>query len=234
MNMSEEPSIEVKYRVLTQWWKRHCQAFCLWYLSLSTEAQLALLLKFCPDLPLSTFSKEAAGEQLLPTDIILPEFSQEGMLASQGRIFVLFVTRRLSTADQCMNEDIRLLNDLLDRGKLPSFSSGQLEQLNVPFVDPLDPQEQIRTLAPHTPAETRDLVAEHLRIGRLVRAEVWLALQVRRLSIVSLLEALAAEHQRKAAVKPSPSYAALLQGELAQQKAAAEQTETEEVMEEVS
>eukprot|EP01039_Chlorochromonas_danica_P007212 gene7212-7978_t len=213
------PTVETKLAVLSQWWQRHCQAFSLWFLALSDAQREEVVLRACPDLPRqSPFTREAAGEVLRPTDIILPEFSQEGMFASQGRIFILFVTRRLSSRDRCMADDVKLLSDLFGKGHLPSFSNHALDSMDTPFVDPVDPEENIRSLSAATTAESRALVSSHLSTGRLIHAEVWLALKIRRLSICSLLEAVAEEHYKAAQTKPSPSYASLLAGELEQQK----------------
>lgn len=215
--------VEQKLTALAQWWVRHCKDFSLWYLSQTTEEQRKLLLKIVPDLPpLSAFSRESEGSALLPSDVILPEFSQEGMLASNGRVFILFMTRRLSATDLCLSEDIRMLRNLAQRKQLPSFSNNAFVDLDTPFVDPLDPEERIKSLTSETPNETREEIAEHLNSGRLVDAEVWLALKLRRMSIATLLEALTAEHYNAVPVKPSPSYVALLTGELAQQQALAQ------------
>jgi hypothetical protein len=191
------------------------QEFCTWFLSLNSEQQRALLLRCCPDMPeQSPFARESAGESLNATDIILPEFSLDSMLASAGRIFILFMTRRLASADLSMADDIKMMQDLYNRKVLPSFSGKALEGQDTAFVDPTDPTETIRSLAPNTPEDKRNAILENFKTNRLVRAEVWLALKIRRLSIAALLESLAEEHYQAAAVKPSPSYTALLESEL--------------------
>eukprot|EP01033_Poteriospumella_lacustris_P014398 gene14398-10291_t len=126
-----------------------------------------------------------------------------------------------------MQEDIRLLNDLYANKKLLSFSNNALEQMDTAFVDPLDPEENIRSLSATTSAETRGLINGHLAINRVIRAEVWLALKLRRSAIAALLELLVEEYYAAADIKPSPTYQSLLLGELAQQ-AAVYNSESEE------
>ena len=215
----EDATVEDKYTALSQWWHRHCKSFSEWYLSLSEHEQRQIIKKACPDIQeQSAFTRETLNRALIQaSDVILPEFSLEGMLASKGRIFVLFMTRRLTPTDLCMKEDIKMLTDLLERKMLPSFSHHALEKLDTPFVDPLDVDENIRSLSPETSIESRKMVEDYLKSGRLVHAEVWISLKIRRASIVSLLENMVVEHQREVKVKPSPTYAALLLGELQQQ-----------------
>lgn len=213
----EDATPEDKLLALSQWWQRHCKVFTTWYLSLSSEKQRELLLKAVPDMP-ETSVHERQG-QVQATDLILPEFSLDGMLSTNGRIFILFMTRRMVGSDLCMQEDIRLLNDLYANKKLPSFSNNALEQMDTAFVDPLDSEENIRSLSATTSAETREVINGHLAINRLIRAEVWLALKLRRSAIAALLELLIEEYYAVADVKPSPTYQSLLLGELAQQAA---------------
>eukprot|EP01031_Cornospumella_fuschlensis_P031376 gene31376-37924_t len=209
--------VETKFSVLKQWWQRHCQSFSLWYLSLTDEQRREKLLVAVPDLPeKSPFARESLGERLSPTDLIIPEFSQDGMLASQGRIFILFVTRRLTSSDSSQGDDLKLLKDLYDKGILPDFSNGALRNLDTPFVDPVEPEENIRSLGPDTSQAMRDTIRTHLLSNRIVRAEVWLALKIRRSAICGMFESLVDAHYKEVASKPSPSYRQLLEGELAQ------------------
>jgi hypothetical protein len=57
---------------------------------------------------------------------------------------------------------------------------------------------------------------ELLRTGRLVRAEVWLALQLRRAAFASVFEALVIVYEQnvQSESKPSPAYEALLRTEI--------------------
>jgi hypothetical protein len=47
--------------------------------------------------------------------------------------------------------------------------------------------------------------------------KVWIAMQIRRKTLVDFFLALVKEHQHSASEKPSPTFQALLQGELEQQ-----------------
>ena len=54
------------------------------------------------DMPLNTpGSREAAKVALKATDMILPELSQEALLAAGGKLLVLLVTRRLVSQVRC-------------------------------------------------------------------------------------------------------------------------------------
>jgi len=234
-------TVEDRFVALSQWWKRHCKLFSLWYLSLGEDQQKELILKYCLDIPLtSKFSRESNGEKLQATDFILPEFSLEGMLSSQGKVMVLFLTRRLTSEHLCMQDDLVLLNNLFDLRKLPSFSNHAFDGLNTPFIDPADPAENICTLAAIPDKAVMKAVWEKLRNGELIHAEVWLALKLRRQAIVSVLEGLVVEYEESCGGKasetvqdvnptnstlPVPSYKQFLQGELTQQVYIKEQTD---------
>jgi hypothetical protein len=224
-------SIEDRYVALSQWWQRHCKLFSLWYLSLNETQQKELILKYCPDIPLtSKFARETNGEKLQATDKILPELSLEGMLASQGKIMILFFTRRLTSSNLCMQDDLVMLNHLLHTKQLPSFSNHAFDNLNTPFIDPLDPEENICALPAKPEKKVLEAVWEKLKNGELIHAEVWLALKLRRQAIVSILEGMILNYEEitqatnssepstsTATTPPTPSYHKLLQGELAQQ-----------------
>ena len=59
-----------------------------------------------------------------------------------------------------------------------------------------------------------------LSTGRMVRAEVWLAVKIRRMSMITFMISLVLSHQRdvKVSPKPSPTFRALFDSELAQYK----------------
>lgn len=216
----EDADVEDKYTALAVWWERHCKAFSEWYLSLTTDQQKELIMKAVPDMPEKSYhEKLSLGLPIMPTDIILPEFSLDGMLSVNGRLFCLFMTRRLASSDQCSQEDLKIIKDLHSRRELPSFSHQALESMDTPFIDPMDPDESIRSLGPTSGTETRGAVQAYLESGRLVRAEIWMAMKIRRAAIVALLEDMAEEHYQAAIIKPSPTYKALLLGELQQQAA---------------
>lgn len=156
--VNERASSEDKYLALTQWWQRHNKIFNEWFLSLSTESQAIVLLKGSPDLPLkssSIRSKDAVGGPLKPTDLILPELSQEALLAAGGKILVLLLTRRLQPADTCFRQDVLFLHQVKKDFGLPDFSNGNLSKFELPFVDPLDPDESIRSMASEATPEQR-------------------------------------------------------------------------------
>jgi hypothetical protein len=209
----DDATTEDKMIALSQWWQRHCKLFSEWYLKLSTNRQRELLLTAVPDMPEQSASSRSEGQTVKPTDLILPEFSLEGMLSTQGRLFIVFIMRRLTSLDRGMQEDLKYLNGLLVSKRLPSFSNNSLENMDTPFVDPLDVSENIRSLSVTSGSETRQTIETMLANGRLIRAEVWLALRIRREAIMSLFEFLAQEHETAADMKPSPSYKDLLQGD---------------------
>lgn len=212
----DDATPEDKLSALQQWWQRHCKSFSEWYLSIDYIHQKEIILSVCPDIPeMSSFSREGVAK---PTDVLLPEFSLEGLLNSNGRLLILFLTRRLTPLDLCWREDVKLLDDLRARHILPSFSRGELSRLDTPFVDPLDPEENIRSLCDSTSSEKRESILELLQTYRIIHAEVWLALKLRRGSIAAFIEKLVDCHQKEVEKKPSPTYLALLQGELAQQE----------------
>lgn len=213
----DDATCEDKFCALQQWWQRHCKSFSEWFLTISAIQQRELILLACPDIPeVSSFSRQS---NITASDVLLPEFSLEGMLASSGRLLVLFFTRRLTSSDLCWRDDVKLLDDLRVRGSLPSFSRDQLSLMDTPFVDPMDASENIRSLSHDTTVETRSTIMQLLESYRLIHAEVWLALKLRRNSIAIFIEKFVEFHQREVVVKPSPTYLALLQGELAQQAA---------------
>lgn len=123
-------------------------------------------------------ANETATPTFRPTDLLLPELNEESLLALQGKILLLLLSRRLQTPDLCYGSDVKLLNDQLRSGVLPPLSNGQLDHIDTPFVDPMDEQENIRSFGPDMTAETRAVFSQHFESGRLVRAEVWLCLKV--------------------------------------------------------
>lgn len=219
----ENATAEDKLVALSNWWHRHCKTFTTWFLSLSSLQQKQIIVKAVPDIPETSCHERLSQEVLKVTDLILPEFSLDGMLSTGGRIFILFMTRRLVGTDLCLQEDLRLLNELYAKKQLPSLSNGALEGLDTPFVNPMDPEENIRSLSSDTQQETREIVNNYLTLNRYIHAEVWLALKVRRTAIATLLEVMAEEHFAAATIKPSPTYQSLLMGELIQQSVLANQ-----------
>ena len=151
-------STEERYLALSQWWQRHCKAFSLWFLSLPATQQQVVLQRCCPDIPKSSGRAAARASSsggadaggvipsLKATDIILPELSLESLLASNGRLLILFVTRICTSPSKMMREDIQFLTTLHSTSLLPSLSNNAFVSLDCPFMDPLDAEENVQAL----------------------------------------------------------------------------------------
>ncbi len=213
-------NVDVELEVLRQWWERNSKPFAEWFLKISREEQSALLKKACPDAPeISSATRSKEGGKLTATDLLLPEISEDAMLAAEGKICVLFATRRLVKASDAYANDIRLLNDLYKMGKLPAFGNlKKIMEMDTPFIDPSDPEENVQVLSPETSPEQRKQVLESFEKGTLVRCTVWIALKVRRTAIAAFLRALFEEFEVSAEDmwKPSPTFQQLLRGEMEQ------------------
>lgn len=218
-----QPSVEDKMVALQQWWERHGASFSDWFSGLSAPEQLAALVSASPDMPAQSASeRERRGQTLSASDLLLPELCTEGLLTSGGRLLVLLVARRCKSPDLCYSQDVLFLNTLRRQGLLPSLSNKAFEGMDSPFVDPLDPEENVRSLGPGTSTGTRQMVEEHLASGRLVDADVWLALRVRREAMAAFIVNFVEASQSATLPRPSPTYAALLRAEIVQQLAMAE------------
>jgi hypothetical protein len=186
-----ESTTEVRYVALQLWWERHGAKFCNWFSTLSTTQRESILRDASPDMPRQPpANREKSGLRLSATDVILPELTLDGLLGQDGKLLFLFMTRRCLSADRCFQADVKLLTTIFKRGGLPVFSGEQLKNMDTPFVDPVDPEENVRALGPSTPKEGRDMINGHLETGRLIHAEVWLSLQVRRYSLVNFMVSL--------------------------------------------
>jgi len=223
MSAFASPTTEDETAVMATWWSRNCKPWSEWFLSLSAEDRLALLKKGCPDIPQVTSATRAQrGEQLLATDMLLPEIAEDALMASGGRLCALFVTRRLVTAGLCVPSDLKMLLDLAKIKQLPLFDIGKsVKAMDTPFIDPMDPEENVQCLNASTSADTRKQVQDRLRIGRLVSVEVYMALKVRRTAIAKLLRTLIEEFEEKgdAVWRPCPLLAQLIAGEMQMQAA---------------
>ena len=230
---------EDKVTALQEWWARHGDNLMKWFTSITAVQREAFVKGVAPDIPKELPGIRASkGEVLRPTDILLPELTLDGLLGGDGKLLGLFLSRRLTPRDRCFMADIVLLNGLMERGALPSFSNGQLVGMDTPFVDPSDAEENVRSLSPQTSAANRAEILKYLEKGRLVHAEVWVALRMRRDAIVSFMSGLVTEFE-EAMYDPtkrreyeaaagsgevveffdvSPTYEALLRGELEQQR----------------
>jgi len=226
MSAFASPTAEDETAVMATWWSRNCKPWSEWFLAQSEEARLALLHKGCPDIPQVTSATRAQrGEQLLATDMLLPEIAEDALMASGGRLCVLFITRRMVTAGLCISADLKMLLDLAKIKQLPLFDIGKgVKAMDTPFIDPTDPEENVQCLSASTSAATRKQVQEGLSSGRLVSVEVYMALKVRRTAIAKFIRTLIEEFEVKGDEqwRPSPLLAQLLEGEMKMQTADAE------------
>ena len=199
------PTAEEKYAALTSWWERYKDKFTAWYMNLSLDEQRSILRKASPDMTIkspksraestlatnsinansnstSIINNETDNHETVnpfrPTDLLLPELSEESMLACQGKLLLLLLGRRLQSPDLCYQTDIKLLNGQFHKSVLPMLSNVQLDHIDTPFVDPMDEQENVRSFGPEMTSEIRATFSDHFETGRLVRAEVWLCLKV--------------------------------------------------------
>ena len=225
--------------VLQAWWKRHCKVFSTWWLCATAETRLEVLLAASPDMPaVNSAARAQSGESLKPTDLLLPELSQDALMASGGRLLALFFTKRLTPSDLGFAYDLSFLKALRLAGTLPVLS-GALRDVEDPVVDPLDPNEAVIALT-HTgesEEEQRDIkkrLLEDIDANLLVRADVWLAFRLRRDLISDFIKFVILDVEERVASECAktgelnvlvPSYAALHQAEEEMLKLEASATE---------
>ena len=121
------------------WWSRNYKVFSEWFGMLEDSARLTLIHKGCPDIPkLNAQAREKSGESLKATDVLLPELTEDALMAANGKICVLFLTRRCT--NNCVGSDLKLLYNLEIRKQLPRFNLGnstaELDKVDTPFIDP--------------------------------------------------------------------------------------------------
>jgi hypothetical protein len=212
-------TVEDETIAMSGWWKRNCKPFSEWFLAQTVDDRVNLLKKGCPDLPkITAKTRESNGETLTATDMLLPELTEDALMASNGRLCILFVTRRMVDGGLCIGSDIKLLQNLHNTKQLPLFSLGeQIDKMDTPFIDPTDPDENIRTLGPETTLAMRNEVLAGFESGRFCALPVWVALKVRRTAIASFIKALMQEFEEKCDEmwKPKPILEQLIQSELA-------------------
>jgi hypothetical protein len=157
--------LPLQYRALKQWWERHCRSVSTWFIALSMDDKVRILSRASPDIPkeLPTVRKQS-GIELKPTDIILPELSLDGLLACNGMILILLITRRCAATDYSIGADLKFLNELYKANSLPSFTTS-LKHLDTPFVDILDPDETIQALGKNASPAMREQAKEHMATG---------------------------------------------------------------------
>ena len=212
------------------WWRRNCKPFSEWFLKLEDAARLALIQKGCPDIPkLNAQAREKSGESLKATDVLLPELTEDALMAADGKICVLFLTRRCTSL--CVDSDLKLLYDLEIKKQLPRFNLGkntaELDKIDTPFIDPSDPDENIRSLGPQTSLEMRSEVNAGFAVGRFATINSWLGVKIRRTAIAQFIKVLMEEFegQNDETWKPKPLLSQLLDAELKMKAAGADATE---------
>lgn len=199
--------MEIRASALRDWWVRHNKSFGIWFLSLTDEERRVCIIAASPDIPETTAAtREANGEILFATDMILPELSLEALLAQGGKLLILLFARRLVALDSGFQQDINFLNGKYKRNSLPSYSAGRLRDLDTPFVDPLDPDENVNCLSATTPPSLRAQTLAHLECGRLVHAEVYLALQIRREALTSFIVNIVLQNEAAMVEPLAPSF----------------------------
>ena len=147
---------------------------------------------------------------------VQPELAEEALCAAGGKVLILFFTRRLVAPDLCFHADMKLLKDLRAVGALPSFSdpSLPLSQMDTPFVDPFEREENIRSLGPNTTAATRAEIMAHIASGRLIEPEIFLSLKIRRSAICKFLTKLMRIFEESIEETPSPTFNQLVKAEM--------------------
>ena len=204
-----EDETELLFSTLSAYWQRNESAFTNWWLSvLNEDVRRSTLLQTVPDMPLGP-NKDA----IKVTDRILPELTQSGLLACDGKLLILFIRRRFNTEDCGFQGDAMQLTKMFTDGDLPNLGGEKLDQMDLPFIDPCDPEENIRSLSKSTSPEARLQIMSHLSTCRLVHAAVWLCLRIRRSTIAGFLTNLILLHEECASEKPSPTFHELLMGE---------------------
>ena len=190
---------EDRHAALARWWLENNRPFSVWFLTTlpDDDARRKVLVEAAPSMPRrpATARDKTQEDNMTATDWLLPELSQDGLLAGGGKLLVLFFTRRCMKADDetscCMLQDLKLLNDLNLSGLLPQLDQGALDETvkqGIAFVDPLgDPSESIQ-LMPHSASiDVKQAVVDRLSNGTLIEARVFLALRMRRDTLLSFL-----------------------------------------------
>lgn len=228
VDITETASTEDRHIALQLWWERNSDGAAHWFESLTEEKQIAQLRKASPDIPTRTAgAREQEGQKLTASDVILPELTIDGLLGANGKSLSLFFKRRCQQTDRCYFADIQLLNAMFARDALPLFSQGALDSMDTPFVDLADRDENIRSLGVETSQKNRSAVLSHLITGRLVHAEVFVTLKIRRAALVHFMVTIVESYESEHIGNVSPTYSALLRSELDQQRVTQQMSEEE-------
>jgi hypothetical protein len=157
--MNRDPSTEEKLASLSCWWEKYNKYFQEWLTAMTEEERKNVIFKISPDMPVqSSISRVSPSLKSQPTDLLVPELNLDAMLSKEGKILMLFLMRRLTSTDLCFQADILLLNTQHKQKVMPLFSIGNLSQMDTPFIDPMDVEENIRSLHDQTLPETRQQV----------------------------------------------------------------------------
>ena len=163
---ADEASTEDRHIALQLWWERNNETISNWFSSLTKDEQIMCLRKASPDIPTQTAgSRESAGEKLNASDVLLPELTIDGLLGANGKLLSLFFSRRCQQADRSYFTDLQLLTAMFARGSMPLFSKDMLKDMDTPFVDPADPNENVQSLSTDTSQENRANIIAHLITG---------------------------------------------------------------------
>eukprot|EP00041_Stephanoeca_diplocostata_P005087 m.56132 g.56132 ORF g.56132 m.56132 type:complete len:196 (-) comp15566_c0_seq1:48-635(-) len=169
-------------RRLRQFWTEHSKPFSTWFLLKLPEDRLDLIKKCGPDLPQE---RPQDGDELKPTDVLLPELTIHGMTACDGKLFILFITRRVM--ESAYANDMKMLRQLHDKKAMPILSNGQFDHLKLAFVDPCDPEENVLGLAKDCTDEKYLEMKKKIEDGVYIDADVWLARKLRQSAILQFL-----------------------------------------------
>ena len=206
--------VELKMNCLNQFWTRYNRQFSLWWLQKSKQQQEALLLRACPDMPASP-----AQHELRPSDILLPELNLEALSSAGGRVLVVLFATRLSALDTAFNKDITLFNEYHASGNmLISVIPQQLSSVPFAFIDPLDSSESVQSLGAAPSDELKAQLVAYLQSGRVVHANVWFGVKLRRAALVAFHSFLVQVFEEEFEEELVPSYAELYRGEVLQLK----------------
>jgi hypothetical protein len=227
--IDDTASTEDRHVALQLWWDRNGSSMSKWFESLTKDEQIIQLRKASPDIPTQIAgTRELEGQKLNASDVLLPELTIDGLLGVNGKLLSLFFMRRCQQADRCYFADLQLLNAMFRRDAMPLFSQGALDQMDTPFVDPADREENVRTLNASTPQDNRAAVLAHLISGRLIHADVFITLKIRRAALVNFMAVIVESFERDHIGAVSPTLSALLKGELDQQRVTQEMAEEEQ------
>lgn len=226
---NDAASTEDRHVALQLWWERNGDGMSGWIESMTKENQITMLRRASPDIPTQTAGvRETAGQKLSASDVLLPELTIDGLLGANGKLLSLFFKRRCGQTDRCYFADLQLLNSMFARGSMPLFSQNTLDAMDTPFVDPADRDENVQSLSVETPQENRASVLAHLITGRLIHADVFVSLKIRRAALVHFMIVIVECYEKAHIGSVSPTYSALLTSELDQQRVTQEMAEQDQ------